>query len=107
MVGMTTSGTFAVTRAPRLPADWPALLLPVPVAGLAGLAWSHPAASWAVPGLAVLLALAVTTALRFPSLAAKAAPFSWFGYGCAGFLVAYSLLRWHTVGWFYGVETAT
>jgi signal transduction histidine kinase len=104
---MTTPSTSAVTRAKRLRANWPALLLPVPVAGAIGLVWSHQVAWWALPVLAMLFPLAVAAALRFPSVAAKAAPFAWFGYGCLGFVVAYALLRWRTVGWLYGGVTAT
>ena len=100
---MTTLRTFAVTRAKRLRADWPALLLPVPVAGLVGLVWSHSMASWAMPVLVVLIALAVAAALLFPSVAAKAAPFAWFGYGCLGFVVAYDVPRGHFDWWLYGV----
>jgi signal transduction histidine kinase len=107
MERMTTLGAFAVIQAKGLRANWPALLLPAPVAGLIGLVWSHPMASWAMPVLVVLLPLAVAAAVLFPSVAAKAAPFVWFGYGCLGFPVAYSLLRWHTLGWLYGIETAT
>ena len=109
---MMTLSTSAVPRARRLRADWRALLLPVPVAGLVVLAWSHqagryPMPSWPVLLLAVLFPLAVAAALLFPAAAAKAAPFAWFGYGCLGFAVAYSLLRWHTVGFFYGGERVT
>jgi len=57
--------------------------------------------------LAALLPLAVAATLRFPSVAAKIAPFAWFGYGCLGFVVAYALMRWRTVGWLYGGVTAT
>ena len=100
---MTTLSTFAVTQGKPLRANWPALLLPVPVAGLIGLVWSHSMASWAMPVLVVLIALAVAAALLFPSVAAKAAPFAWFGYGCLGFVVAYDLPRGHFDWWLYGV----
>jgi hypothetical protein len=38
-------------------------------------------------------------ALLFPSVAAKAAPFAWFGYGCLGFVVAYYLPRGYDTWW--------
>jgi signal transduction histidine kinase len=107
MGGMTTFSISAATRANRLRSDWPALLLPVPVAGVTALVWSHQLASSAMPELAVLLLVSVVAAFVWPSVAAKIAPFAWFGYGCLGFLVAYALLRWHTIGWLYGVERAT
>jgi signal transduction histidine kinase len=102
---MMTLSSSGVTRAKRLRANWPALLLPVPVAGLIGLAWSPQMAPWAMPVLVVLVALAVAAALRFPSVAAQAAPFAWFGYGCLGFVIAYDLPREHFDWWLYGVVT--
>jgi signal transduction histidine kinase len=53
-----------------------------------------------------VLALAVAAVLFVPSVAAKIAPLAWFTYGCVGFVVAHTLLRWRTTGWFYGVATA-
>jgi signal transduction histidine kinase len=51
----------------------------------------------------VLITLAVAAALRFPSVAAKTAPFAWFGYGCLGFVVAYDLPRGYFPWWLYGL----
>jgi signal transduction histidine kinase len=94
---MTTLNAFGVTRAKDLRANWTALLLPVPVAEMLNMAgWGHLAAS-----AILVLALAVAATLLVPSIAAKVAPFAWFGYGCVGFLVAHTLLRGTYLGWPY------
>ncbi len=99
-------GTFAVAWGKRLRAHWPALLLPVLAVEMICLTQSHHVASWALPSLVVVLALAVLAVLLVPAAAARVAPFALFGYGCIGFLVAHVLLRWRTVEVFYGVLNA-
>jgi signal transduction histidine kinase len=100
---MTTLSTFAVTQAKRLRAHWPALLLPVLVVEMIGLAHPHRSSSWAMPMLVVILGLTVAAVALVPAIAAKVAPFALFGYGFAGLLVAHLLLIWRTYPLFYGV----
>jgi signal transduction histidine kinase len=106
MENMMAFSGFVAAWPHRMRTNWSALLLPVPVAEMIGLVWSHHMAFWAVPLLALVLALAVAAVLFVPSVAAKIAPLAWFTYGCVGFVVAHTLLRWRTTGWFYGVATA-
>ena len=102
---MTLSG-FVAAWPHRMRANWSAVLLPVPVVGMIVLVRSHHIASWTMLMLVLVLALAAAAALLVPSVAAKTAPFAWFTYGCVGFLVVHSLLRWRTSSWFYGGATA-
>jgi signal transduction histidine kinase len=103
MERMMTFGNLAAARPGRLRANWPALLLPVLVGEVIGLVHPHRSASWAVPGLVAVLALAVTVTVLAPAAAARIAPFALFGYGCAGLLVAHFLLLWRPFPLFYGV----
>jgi signal transduction histidine kinase len=103
---MTTPSTSAVTRAKRLSAHWPALLLPVLVVELIGLGHAHPRSAWAAPWLEVALGLAVLAVAFVPAAAARVAPFALFGYGFVGLLVAHHLLLWRPSPLFYGVVDA-
>jgi signal transduction histidine kinase len=104
---MMTPSTFAVTQAQRLRANWPALLLPVLAAEMICLVLPHKTASWAMPGLGVVLALAAAVTVLAPAAAARMAPFALFGYGCVGLIVAHRLLTWQSVTLFYGVLNAS
>jgi signal transduction histidine kinase len=99
---MTTLSTCAVTPAKWLRANWPALLLPVPVAEMIGVVGSHHMSAWNMP----VLALTIAVTLLIPSVAAKIAPFAWFGYGCVGFVVAHRVLGGNIFGWSYEAAVA-
>ena len=89
---------FAVTRAKRLRANWPALLLPALAAEMLGMFRFHSHAPWLL-----LLAVTVVLVAARPAFAARIAPFALLGYGFLGVLIAHSLLTWqHTMVW-YGI----
>ena len=103
---MTTLGTFAVTPAKWLRANWPALLLPVLAAEAIGLARPHVRTTWATPWLEVVLGLTVAAVVLVPAAAARVAPFALFAYGFAGLFVAHFLLLWRPFPLFYGAVNA-
>ena len=78
-----------MTRARRLRANWPALLLPVLAAEMSACVRFHLRFT-AAPWLAGLLALAVVAVVAAPAAAARIAPFALFGYGFLGLLVAHA-----------------
>jgi signal transduction histidine kinase len=95
--GMTVTGRpLVASRAKRLRANWPALLLPALAAEMLSMFRFHDHAPWLL-----LLAAAVVFAAAKPALAARIAPFALFGYGFLGFLVAHALLTWqHSMIWY-------